>query len=414
MAYKRLGVLALIGWLTLSTAASAEQMQVGGDTFASDSTVTLAETGAGDAFVSGFNVDVNTRVTKDVHAAGFDVDLNGQVGGDAYAAGFSVEVTEAVGEDLTASAFNIHLGERAAVAGNARLAAGTMVVDGPIAGSLTAAAGELTLNSPVTGDAMLTVGRLNFGPNARINGRLTYYAREPVTIPPTVITADRVRFERLQAENVAESVRDTGERSMRQMWPTFLSGIAALTLTLIFLAAVGAVFLAFAPERMERLKDEALHAPVKMVVLGLLGLSALLGLVPVSAMTLIGIPLVPVAVLLAIALWIVGYVAGAYAIAMRLASGFRDAPLTMGARVFALAIAILVLALLNFIPFVGWFINLAVLFLGLGAIVMRMARHVTREEPRVTEVVTVDPIIAPAPLPPEPPPSPPRARRRKA
>jgi hypothetical protein len=414
MADKQFLALTFAGWLTLSSPLLAEQVQVGGDTFASDSTITLTQTGAADAFASGFNVDINTRVTKDAHAAGFDVDLNAPIGGDAYAAGFSVEVTEPVGDDLTASAFNIHLGDRAAVTGNARLAGGSIVIDAPVAGSLTAAAGELTLNSVVTGDAVLTVGSMTFGPNARINGKLTYYARDPITIPPSVISSDRIQFERLQAANVAESVRDTSERTMQRMWPAFFSGLAAFALGFAFLVAVGAVLLAFAPERMEHLKKEALHSPVKMIVLGILGLSALIGLVPVSAMTLIGIPLVPVAILLAIAFWIVGYLAGAYALGMRLAAGFREAPLTMGAKVLALAIAVFVLAILNFIPFIGWFINLAVLFLGLGAMVMRLARHVTHEEPHVTEVVTINPVITPATVPEPPSPPQPRPRRTKA
>ena len=96
---------------------------------------------------------------------------------------------------------------------------------------------------------------------------------------------------------------------------------------------------------------------------------------------------IPIAMLAIMALWIAGYIVGAYALSMRVLASFREAPATAAGRVVTLAVGLVITALLNFIPFLGWIINLAVVFLGLGAIVGRFLRRlVLRDEPVLVPV----------------------------
>jgi hypothetical protein len=131
-----------------------------------------------------------------------------------------------------------------------------------------------------------------------------------------------------------------------------------------------------------------MEAPVKSMTLGLLGFSASIGLVPVSAMTLIGIPLIPIAILIAIAFWVIGYIVGIYALAVRVTGAFRDVPTSTGGRLLLLILAIIASILLNFIPVIGWLINLALVFLGLGAIVLGGARAISHQKPVAAESTT--------------------------
>jgi hypothetical protein len=272
-----------------------------------------------------------------------------------------------------------------------------------------ASAGDLTLNGTVTGDALLTAGTMNFGPNAKVGGTLTYYAAAPITVPASVAAPERVRFVKLEAGAAATSVGETAKRALPGFWPTLAGALAAFALVIAFLVAVSAVLFAFAPRMMEGLKDEALSAPVKVMALGILGLSMAVGLVPVSAITLIGIPLVPIAILLAIALWIMGYLAGAYALAARMTAGFRAPPTGLGGKLVIVGLTVIVLAVLNFIPIIGWLINLAVVFLGLGAIMMRAARAITKNgEEEETVVIVPQPPPAAAASP-----GTPRAKRSR-
>jgi hypothetical protein len=364
------------GVLTSSSAFSENRMVLGGDAYVSGSNVTLSDPSPRDALLSGFTVNVSGKVEKDVTAAGFNVDIDAPVGSDVYAAGFSVDVTQPVNEDLSAAGFNIHVGSQATIGGNARLAAGTVVIDAPVSGSLVAAGGSLTVNGVVSGDARLTSNNLSFGKDAKINGVLTYYAKEPITIPASVITADRVRFEKLEVANAVNAVSETMRPDMPRFWPAIVSGIiSAFALTIAFLVAFAAILFAFAPNQMELLKEEALKSPVKTIVLGVLGLSMTVGLVPVGAMTLIGIPLIPIAMLAAFVFWVVGYIIGAYAFVWRIVSAFRTPPTTNPGRLFALTLGFIAIAALNFIPIIGWLFNLGIVFLGLGAVIFQAARR---------------------------------------
>ncbi len=361
-----------------------EPVIVGGDTYVSGTNATLNSAAGRDAFLTGFSVDIAQKVEKDIGAAGFDVDVSAPVGGDAYLSGFSIDVAQPVSEDLTAAGFNIHVKQSAVIGGNARLFAGTVTIDAPIAGSLVATTGTLALNGTVTGDAQLVVGTMTFGPNAKINGRLKYSAANPTVIPASVIDPSRVTYQQLASREVTEKARDTVRDTVPAVWWTAGGAILAFAVSIAFLLAFSAALLAFMPERMERLKAEAVGAPVRTMTLGVLGLSMLVGLVPVSAVTLIGIPLIPIAALAAIMFWVLGYIVGAYALATRMLEGFSQQPRSTGTKLLALVFGFIILALINFIPVIGWLINLAVVFLGLGSIMLRAARALVHEDSPVT------------------------------
>lgn len=114
--------------------------------------------------------------------------------------------------------------------------------------------------------------------------------------------------------------------------------------------------------------------------MGVLGLSALFGLVPVSALTIVGLPLIPLVLLALVLAWTLGYLLGVYSVAMRVVDAFREgtAPQGMAVRVLA---GLVVAVLLNFVPFLGWMLNVAVVLLGLGAITAALGEALLRGRP---------------------------------
>jgi hypothetical protein len=78
--------------------------------------------------------------------------------------------------------------------------------------------------------------------------------------------------------------------------------------------------------------------------------------------------LLPIVILAIVLAWTLGYMLGAYAIAQRVLESFwgvDDASKPM--RLVAFAVMICAIALLNFIPFVGWVANYTLVLLGIGA-----------------------------------------------
>lgn len=360
----------LCGALPATTPAGAdERLVLGGDAYATGSNATLSQPSPRDGLAAGFAVDILGKVEKDAFVAGFDVDVGAPVGRDLIASGFSIKVAQPVGEDLTAAGFNIHVLKDAAIGGNARLAGNTILLDAPVAGSLVAAARRLTLNGTVAGDARLTAGHLSFGPEARIGGNLTYFAPETVDIPASVIAPEKVTFQKLEIRGPLGSIRDSMHASMPRLWPSFLTMLFGFVMSLAFLIVLAAILLAIVPGAVEMLRARTDARPFRAIGLGVLGLSTLVGLIPVVAITLIGIPLVPVVMLAIVALWIAGYLLGAYVLSWRVVSAFRPLEPSTSVRLAVLAAGLVILAALHFIPFLGWLINLLVVFLGLGGLV---------------------------------------------
>ena len=337
----------------------------GGDTYVAGETVTQPLDAAGDVFVAGRSTTILGQTEGDFHSAGFDVVVDIDVAQDAYAAGATVTLKGTVGDGLSAAGFTVRTETTSRVAGNARLAGATVVVDGAIDGSLSAAGRDVLLNAPVAGDARITARTLRFGPNAVVSGRLTYTTDAPMEVPERVAPAARVSYEAPSGASLLRQWEGMGDMSV---FPTFASMFFGFLVTLLFFVLLGALALGFAPRQVSWLRKTIGASPGRTLLKGVVGLSILIGAIPVTGMTIVGIPFVPVAVLGIVLVWTLAYALGAYAVAMRVWIGLGGEidPPTL-TRLAVLAAAIVAVALLNFIPFVGWVANYTLVLLGVGA-----------------------------------------------
>lgn len=360
----------ILAAMMLATAASAQTVTTtnGGDSFTAGANINRTYDTNGDVFAAGEVVSISGQSAGDVHVAGMDIDVQTGIRADLYAAGATVTISADVDQDLTVMGYSVRVSPDAAVGGNARLLGRVVVIDGPVDGALTAAAGDVTLNSTVQGDVRITTDRLQFGPDARIMGQLVYAADTEIDIPARVIPADRVRYEQWSKGPMWHEMRQTWDDAEMPMLPSFISLFAAFLVTLAFFVVIGSIFLTFAPKQVAQMRREITNRPGHVFLLGIVGLSVLFGLIPITALTIIGIPFVPFGILLIILAWTLGYILAAYAIAMRvlgLLGGPPDPSLLI--RLAVLVVAVCAVTLLNFIPFLGWIINYTLVLLGIGA-----------------------------------------------
>ena len=213
-----------------------------------------------------------------------------------------------------------------------------------------------------------TAGTLSFGPDAVVSGTLHYSAPDEISVPERVAPADRVTFVKLDRAQIFDEAREAWRKQEYPVLPTFMSLFAVFVMTLAFFIVLGAIFLAFMPKQVQRLREATLAQPGLTLLSGVIGLSILFGLVPISGMTLVGIPLIPILILAIVAIWTLGYLLGAYIAAMRFWKSFgTEAEPTMMTRLIVLAAGVTFVTLLNFIPVVGWLVNFALVLLGVGA-----------------------------------------------
>lgn len=346
--------------------ADTVSAQNGDDTFFAGAQVNQAVNTSGDTFISARSAKVSGASQGDLHVSGFDVSVSADANEDLYAAGATVVIRGSVGEDLTAAAFSLRTESTSRTQGNARLMANSVTVEGPVGGALSVMGRDVILNAEINGDVRVFAQTLSFGPDAVVNGTLTYSTEEKMSVPTRVAAANRVEFEKFSGGRVWEEWQNVGEDM--PVFPTFASMFFGFLISLFFFLVLGAIMLAFMPKRLRRMRRSIAEAPGQTLILGVIGLSMLIGMVPITAMTIVGLPFVLIVILALVVAWTLGYALGAYSVAMRVWTGLggADDP-SNGIRLMVLAAAITCVALLNFIPFVGWVVNYALVLLGIGA-----------------------------------------------
>lgn len=284
-----------------------------------------------------------------------------------YAAGGQLTLAGAVANNARAAGGEVLLVRGAVIGGNASLAGGRVEVDGVIKGYLQAAGGELFINGAVGGDVMAAGERIELGPQARIAGRLRYASRDDAIIDPAaqiVGGIERTAWPAPAAMPSVEKARRAG-RGAGWIWTVGLMVLAAVLVAVLpgFTARVAVTV-------RQRLGWSALAAFIALVC------------IPVAALilmiTLLGLPLGLVTLLAYFALLPVAYVAAAIALGdSALARAKPTAVPTTAWRAGAAVLAVLVLALLAKLPYLGGLIILAALLIGLGALILQLRRSPT-------------------------------------
>lgn len=348
------------------TCAETVTLQNGGDTFIAGETISKTLDGSGDTFVSGRTVNTQGTSGGDLHVAGFDIWVDAATAEDMYAAGFTVRISAKTSEDVTAAGFTVRLDPSAEINGNARLFGRSVTIESPVTGSLTAMGQDVILNAAIRGDVRIHAKSISFGPDASVAGTLTYSSENDTTVPERVAPSERVVVEDFDYSDAWDEWDEFREEM--PIFPTFASMFFGFLISLLFFLVLGALMLGFMPKRLEAMRKGIAAAPGHALLIGVIGLSMLFGMVPIVGMTLVGLLFVPVVILAILIVWTFGYALGAYSVAMRIWSAFSSTQEPGNVtRLLVLAAAITVVALLNFIPFVGWTVNYTLVLLGVGA-----------------------------------------------
>lgn len=373
--------LLAISLLVLPAQALAQdgRLSFGGDQFTAGQSAQIDAPVARDVFAAGYDVTVRAPVSGDAHLAGFNVAQSADVAGDLYAAGFSVSLTGKVGGDITAMGNTVSVTSLQPIAGNVRIAGQTVTVSSEIGGSALITAQTATLGSPVKGDLSFVGENLAFGPGARVDGTVTIHAPREIAVPVSVAAADRVKFEQLVAPDYASEAGKTAEHAVRGIWPA----VWGTGLWWLLLLVIGVVVITLLPRLTQSLQSTGATRPLRRVGLGLVTFAAVVGLVPVLVLTILGIFLVPFALVFVVLACALAYLAGIYLLGVRIARALTSVDTNLK-RVGVLAVSIVVMGLLGMIPVIGWLLTLVVLCFGFGAIAaVIMARLSSPDRPAI-------------------------------
>ena len=273
----------------------------------------------------------------------------GQVGGNARIAGGQVEIEP-----------------QAVVAGNLSVTGGNVQLRGTIRGHVQAASGQLLIDGPIAGDVVATSGQITLGPRG-IGGQLRYRSGQTLEQDPAAQVAGGVE-KLLPALGARRDKARDGREGREGRERRFAGTVGLWTVGLMVLAAL---LLALLPGVSAGVARTWRERTGRSLVVGFV----LLVCTPVAALvllfTLIGIPVALALVASYLALLPVAYVASAIGAGdWALARWQPQRSARALWRILAACLALLALALLGWVPVLGWVIGLLALLAGLGAITL--------------------------------------------
>jgi cytoskeletal protein CcmA (bactofilin family) len=343
----------------------------GRNVYAASGSVRLAVPVEGDYVGAGGSVTIDAPVKGDALALGGSVDVRGPIGDDLRIGGGNLNVASTVGGELIAAGGNVVLGPAALVERDAFLNGGRITIDGKIAGKLRANAQRIVLNGEVAGDARLVAEQIELGPKARVGGALSHASRDFTQADTAVVTGAVTRDETTSAPR-----ERSAERHRAWRWDSGQASWAGTVLGYFGLLAAGALWVLLFPKFSAAAPDEIRRSPGLSLAIGLGVLAGVPVLAVLLFISLLGIPLGIAAFALYPLLLLLGYLAGVLFVAQRARQAMNSAaPPTFRNTIGFVALALLIVMLVSWLPVVGPLAVLVTTIAGLGACVLEWHRR---------------------------------------
>lgn len=328
---------------------------VNGDLYAAGNSVNILGTVNGDVFAAGRVVNVSGMVKGGLTVAAQNIDVSSSVGTGVRLAGQTISFSGAAGRDLFVAGSDANIKNGAKIGGDLISTSGTTRLDGAVTGNVRGSGGTVTINGPVGGNVDADVGNLNIAPGADIKGNLTYTSQNQATIEPGA------RIAGTRNQRTPQATEPTGG------FPTFTVAMGMVGFLMSLLT--GSILILLMENRIAVISDAIGYS-----VLGSLGWGALIFFVtPIVVVavliTIIGIPIGIILLLVyGIALYLSQIFTGLFI--GRILTGRYEKPSSRAGLIGQLALGLLIITVLQLIPFVGGLVTLAVLIFGLGAIIV--------------------------------------------
>jgi hypothetical protein len=326
--------------------------------FAAGDEVLIEGTINGDAYVAGGVVEVTGTINGDLLVGGGQVTVSGTVTDDIRAVGGTIRVSGKVGKDVSAAGGTVTFLSKSTVDGNILVGCGTLAATGTIGKDAKIASNDAELSGTIKGSVDFTGEYLSVRQGANIGGNVKARVgeKERVQIADGTVHG-----------NVDIGLADMG-RAARILgynpWHFWFKIIWAAGLLL-----VGLLLVFLFPKFIKGIGSMITQRPGESLLWGFLGLIAIPILFVLLLATVIGIPIG--LLLLTLFMW-----------ALYLSQ--FSLGVVLGNRLFALeeekswslfwriALGVVIVQALTFIPYVRFLVNLASVILGLGAILLLM------------------------------------------
>ncbi len=331
-----------------------ESLYIGGNSVNVDGTVN------GDVICGGQDIEITGVVNGDVICAGQSIVISGKVNGNVRVAGQSVRLSGTVDRNVNIFGQHITVSSGSAILGEMFVGGQNADIDGTIAKKLSGGAQSMNING-IVGDVDVHTQSLVIGSTAIIQNNLTYTSEA---------TAEIARKESIQGNVVKHNppvqnkkkaqTSQTQQRAWRAFWGT------AKVASLISHILLALLIIYFLPKRTKNASLTMQERVGPSFGWGALILVLTPPLIVLFIITIIGIPLAMILLLLYFFSFFISSLLSSLVVGRLLLQQFWADKKENG--YWAVAIGMVVLALINAVPFIGGLVSFVITIWGLGGV----------------------------------------------
>jgi hypothetical protein len=320
----------------------------GGDQIIIDGTIN------GDAYIAGGTIDVNGTINGDLIIAGGQLNIGGTVSDDIRGAGGVVRLSGRVGKNVTVAGGTVVITKEAEIAKNLLAAGGDVQLRGTVGQEAKLGAGTVTLMGSVKGSLDAAAERMSVHEGAMVGGDLTVMTKDTllVTVAPGTVHG-----------KTSVMMREAEMKSHFLGMTTAALWFKALFIISLFATALLLAFIL--PSQLAETGLLILERPGASALWGFLVLIIVPVVVLILCITVIGMPLG--LFLLLLYLWFMYLSQLAFGVA--LAHKLLGVDGKHGWSLFGtVALGLLLVGLLMFIPYVKTIVMIAGMIFGVGTL----------------------------------------------
>jgi hypothetical protein len=348
--------------LPATTFASSKSMkeqsvsiEIGDDFYSAGGLVELKEVAEDDAYLAGAVVNVDKKVTNDLVVAGSSLTIISEIGDDLRAGGSVVTLASTVAGDAVIGGGMVNILESSVISGDAVIGGGLVNFGGSVIGDLQLAGDEIIFAGTVEGDTDIRIGKkIDFSEDAKITGKLTYFSDEEIEIPEGIASLiERKDLEEADFEHTGYG--ESGGWVVKKLF-MFLTAFVAGAVLLVFCGKNSTTFANTVREKFWwSLLTGALvfFAPLLVILL----------LITMIGSYLAGIIFVAWLLLLLVSGALMGFLVGSLVLKQKEDTKYSK-------KILTLAIGLVIVLALCFIPVFGGIIKLTIFVITLGALVL--------------------------------------------
>lgn len=327
----------------------AKGEKISSSLYIAGSNVTVAGEVDGDIFCAGQNVSITGIVHGDVICAGQNVRVDASVTGDVRLAGQSVTLGGDVVGNATVASQTFTAESKSSIGGDATVMGEDSTLDGKVGRDLLANGNSVTINGSVGRDIDGNMRQLTLGNSASVGGDIAYTSRNELEQDKSSKIGGSVQR--------SEPTHEQNNNNIHLMAP--LAGGAWLYFLISMLVVSLAVVLAF-PRKVHNVAEHILKQPGRTLLIGVIASLVVPLIILALLITVIGIPLALLVMLIwALLLFLSGPIAGYSVGRLLLKNSTQPVPIML--------LGSFVVIIVYFIPIIGFFVMLGILWFGVGA-----------------------------------------------